>query len=178
MIKRHILIVHNDKVFIQETTKILEARNYKVDVAHNGADTLEKANQFPDLILLDRRLPDIEGLEICKRIRANSKLAHISIVILTANDTPSERVEGFSLGADDCLSKPVDPDELVARMEAVLKRNQAFRQVQEEQGEQHRRQVHHAALGGIRDGGAGEDLLDHHGGAHHDRQDVERIHHR
>ena len=133
MAKRHILIVDNDKTFVETTKRLLEARNYKVDVACDGADTLEKASQYPDLILLDRGLPDVEGLEICKKIRADARLEYISIIVFTATDKPSERVEGFSLGADDCISKPVDNAELIARMEAVLKRNQVFRQVQEEQ---------------------------------------------
>ena len=133
MSKRHILIADNNKEFTEAMIKLLEARNYKVDVACDSANTLEKANQYPDLILLDSGLPGVEGLEICKKIREDSRLEHISIIVFMATDTPSERVEGFSLGADDCISKPVTDDELIARMEAVLKRNQVFRQVQEEQ---------------------------------------------
>ncbi|MCK5266584.1 MAG: response regulator transcription factor, partial [Spirochaetes bacterium] len=124
MEKKHILIVDSDKAFVETTIKLLESRNYKVDVTCDGVDTLEKANQYPDLILLDRGLPDIEGLEICKKIRADSRLEHISIIVFTVTNTSSERVEGFSLGADDCISKPVDDEELIARIEAVLKRNQ------------------------------------------------------
>lgn len=134
MTKWHVLIADSDKTFIDSTTKLLESRGYKVDVACDGADMIEKANQYPNLILIDRGLPDIEGLEICKKIREDSRLAHISIIVFTATNTSAERVKGFSLGADDCISKPIDDDELIARMEAVLKRNQAFRQVQEEQG--------------------------------------------
>ncbi|MBN1869331.1 MAG: EAL domain-containing protein [Candidatus Omnitrophica bacterium] len=133
MNKRHILIVDNDKAFVEETIKLLKSRDCKVDVAYNGADALEKANQFPDLILMGRGLPDIEGLQVCKKIRETSKLEHISIIVFTVTDTPSERVEGFLLGADDCISRPVNDEELIARMEAVLRRNQAFRQVREEQ---------------------------------------------
>ena len=69
MSKRHILLVDNDKTFVEATVKLLESRNYKVDVACDGADMLEKANQYPDLILLDRGPLDIEGPEICKKIR-------------------------------------------------------------------------------------------------------------
>lgn len=134
MSKKHILIVDKDKAFVERTSKLLESRGYMVDVACDGRATLEKASQYPDLILLDRGLSDIEGLEICKKIRENSRLEHISIIVFTVTDAPSERVKGFSLGADDCISRPVDDEELIARMEAVLKRNQAFRQVQEEQG--------------------------------------------
>ena len=133
MAKKHILIVDRDKVFVESTIKLLEFRNYKVDVACDGVDTLEKANQYPDLILLDRGLPGMKSPEICKKIREDSRLEHISIIIFTETDAPSERVEGFSLGADDCISKPIDGEELIARMEAVLKRNQVFCQIQEEQ---------------------------------------------
>ncbi len=134
MSERHILVVDRDKAFVEATTKLLKSHNYQVDVACSGAETLEKANQYPDLILLDRGLSDDGGMQVCQRIREDKRLKHTSIIIFTSHDTASERVEGFSLGADDCISRSIDDEELIARMEAVLKRNQAFRQVQEEQG--------------------------------------------
>ncbi len=134
MNEKHILVVDSDEAFVKATVQLLKSRSYQVDVACDGAGTLEKANQFPDLILLGRGLPDIDGVKICQKIRKDKRLQHTSIIVFTKNDTPSERVEGFSLGADDCISRPIDGEELVARMEAVLKRNQVFRQVREEQG--------------------------------------------
>ena len=132
MAKRHILIADSDENFVKAMVRLLEARGYKVDAACDSADALEKVRQYPDLILLDQGLPDTGGLEICKKVREDSRLEHISIIVFTATQLPSDRVEGFSLGADDCVSKPVDDEELIARMEAVLKRNQVFCQVQEE----------------------------------------------
>ncbi len=134
MKERYILVVDSDEAFAQATVKMLKSRNYQVDVAYDGAQALDKANQYPDLILLDRNLPDIEGLKVCQRIREDRRLEHISIIVLTARNVASERIEGFSLGADDCISKPIDDEELIARMESVLRRNQVFRQVEEEQG--------------------------------------------
>lgn len=134
MNKKHILIVSGDNAFTQETAALLESRNYNVDVAHNEVDSLEKARHYPDLILLDRILSVIDGLEICKQIRDNKQLQHISIIVLAAHNTSAEKAEGLRLGADDYIAKPIDDEELLARMEAVLRRNQVFRQSQEEKG--------------------------------------------
>lgn len=134
MSEKYILIVDDDKTFAQDMASLLSARNYKVNMAHNGADAMELIHQHPDLILLDRKLPDMEGLDICRRIRDDKRLQHISVIIITARNTSAEKVEGFYCGADDYLGKPVDEEELVARMEAVLRRNHAFRQTLEEKG--------------------------------------------
>ncbi len=133
MSEKHILVVDSDEMFVKAKIKLLESRNYQVDVACDGAETLEKAKQYPDLILLSRGLPDMDGIKVCQKIRKTKRLEHISIIIFTSKDTSSQRVEGLSFGADDCISKPIDDDELIARIEAVLRRNQVFRQVQEEQ---------------------------------------------
>jgi len=134
MNKKHILIVDDDQALAKVTAKLLESQGYRVDVARDGVDTLEKAHQYPDLILLDRKPRDVEGLEICRKIREDKQLRHISIIVFTECATSSEKVEGLSLGADDYISKPVDDEELIARIEAVLRRNQVFRQAQEEKG--------------------------------------------
>jgi EAL domain-containing protein (putative c-di-GMP-specific phosphodiesterase class I)/CheY-like chemotaxis protein len=134
MNEKHILVVDSDEAFVRAATRLLKSRNYQVDIACDGAETIEKAKQYPDLILLSRDLPDMDGVKVCQKIRENKRLEHISIIIFTKHNVSSERVEGFSLGADDCISKPIDNEELIARMEAVLKRNQAFQEVQEEQG--------------------------------------------
>lgn len=134
MREKHILIVDEDKAFTRTIVALLESHGYRVDVAHNGVDTLEKANQYPDLILLDRKLPDIGGLEVCKKIRRDKRLSHISIIVLAEQTSPTERAEGLHIGADDYIAKPVDNEELIARIEAVLRRNQVFLQNQEKKG--------------------------------------------
>jgi len=131
---KHILIVDGKGPTVQATKKLLEANNYKVNVAHSGSDALKKVHQYPDLILVNRVLPDIEGLEICRQIQEDKRLRHISMIIFAAGDKSSERVEGLSAGADDYISDPIDGKELIARIEAVLRRNQVFRQAQKEEG--------------------------------------------
>ena len=128
---KHILVANGDKNLSQATVALLKSQNYQVGVSYSSTDTLEKANLYPDLILLERKLSDVDGLEICKQIRNNKRLRHISIIMLAENNTPAERVEGLCQGADDCITKPVDDKELIARIEAVLRRNQVFRQSDE-----------------------------------------------
>ena len=131
MSEKHILIVDGDQKSAQGTAALLKSRDYRVDLAHSGSDALQKVTQYPDLVLLDRALPDISGLEVCQAIRNNRHLQHISIIVLTIKNVSSERAEGLRLGADDYIVRPVDDEELIARMEAVLRRNQAFRQSQD-----------------------------------------------
>ncbi len=80
-----------------------------------------KKNQ-PELVILDLMLPDIDGLEICKRIRNDEKLSNIKIIMLTAKSDESDRIVGLEIGADDYVIKPFSPKELVARVKAVLRR--------------------------------------------------------
>ena len=131
MNEKHILIVDGDQKSARGTASLLKARDYKVDLAYSGSDALQKVTQYPDLVLLDRTLPDISGLEVCQAIRNNRRLQHISIIVITIDNVSSQRAEGLRLGADDYIVRPVDDEELVARIEAVLRRNQAFRQSQD-----------------------------------------------
>jgi len=134
MNKTHILIIDGDKKSAQVTSNLLESHSYKADVTHNNVDALAQINNFPDLILLDRTLPDIDGLEICKAVRSNKRLQHISIIVLAKQDVSAEKVKGLREGADDYVIKPVDNEELIARIEAVLRRNQVFRESQDKRG--------------------------------------------
>jgi len=134
MNKTHILIVDEDKDSAQVMVDLLKSNGYKTDVSHDNADALKQINHFPDLILLDRILPNIDGLEICKHVRSNKRLAHISIIVLSDQNTSAEKAKGLKLGADDYVTKPVGNEELIARIEAVLRRNQVFRESQEEKG--------------------------------------------
>src|SRR5207247_5695413 len=78
----------------------------------------------PDVVVLDLMLPHVDGLEICRRLRADEKTAGIPIIMLTARGDESERIVGLELGADDYLAKPFSPNELVARVRALLRRAQ------------------------------------------------------
>ena len=81
-------------------------------------------NEIPDLIILDLMLPDIDGLEVCKLIRENKKTSFIPIIMLTAKGEETDRILGLELGADDYITKPFSPRELVARVKAVLRRKE------------------------------------------------------
>ncbi|MEJ2748165.1 MAG: response regulator [Anaerolineae bacterium] len=74
----------------------------------------------PDLVLLDVNMPEISGLEVCRRLRANPDLATVPIIMFTAEDEPYQKLAGFDAGADDYLTKPTDPEEMIARIEGIL----------------------------------------------------------
>lgn len=122
-----ILIIEDDARIVQFVRRGLEAEGYLTDVASNGREGLEVA-AAPDyeLILLDLMLPDMSGHDICRQLRLRGVTT--PILMLTAMDTLEDKVEGLRLGADDYLTKPFAFDELVARIEALLRRSQGYRQ--------------------------------------------------
>ncbi len=102
----------------------LSGAGFVVGVAANVKDGLAAIEaQPPDVIVLDLMLPDGDGLDLCRRLRAASTVAAVPIVMLTAKGDPVDRVIGLELGADDYLAKPFEPRELLARLRAVLRRN-------------------------------------------------------
>jgi EAL domain-containing protein (putative c-di-GMP-specific phosphodiesterase class I)/CheY-like chemotaxis protein len=126
MHNKKILIVDDDRDFVHLVGVLCQAHHYAVEAAYSGAEGLLKSKNKPDLILLDRSLKDMDGLEVCREIRSNPQLRNISIIILSGRDLPSERVEGLYIGADDYVTKPFEPEELIARIEAALRRNVYF----------------------------------------------------
>ena len=121
--KEKILIVEDDKDIIKMLEYNLKKEGFKVIAAHDGEDALDLAlRQYPDLILLDLMLPGIDGLEVCKTLKNESKTSLIPIIMLTAKSQESDKVVGLELGADDYITKPFSPRELIARIKAVLRR--------------------------------------------------------
>lgn len=120
MVKQKILIV-DDETSIQELIRFnLEQSGFDTEVANDGLEALEKFESYrPDLIVLDLMLPGKDGYDVCKDIRRTS---NVPIIMLTAKETELERVLGLELGADDYITKPFSPLELVARIKAVLRR--------------------------------------------------------
>ena len=120
-----ILLVEDDKKIAGFIAKGLQEENYAIDVFHNGEDGLYWAlvNEY-DLIILDIMLPQKNGLEICREIRNNQK--NTPIIILTAKGSIEDKVKGLQTGADDYLSKPFSFDELLARIQALLRRSQEY----------------------------------------------------
>ena len=115
-----ILIVDDEERIVNFLRAKLNASGYEVLTASNGLEGLEQAQaQEPDLVVLDLLMPKMDGLEMLKELRSFSA---IPVIILTAKDADADRIRGFLLGADDYLPKPFNPDELVARIEAIKRR--------------------------------------------------------
>jgi DNA-binding response OmpR family regulator len=118
-----ILIIDDEVNIIKLTRLYLEREGFQVEGATKGQDGLTMfANFNPDLIILDIMLPDIDGFEVCRQIRAKSK---VPILMLSARREDVDKIIGLELGADDYLAKPFNPHELVARVKAILRRAQA-----------------------------------------------------
>jgi two-component system, OmpR family, KDP operon response regulator KdpE len=115
------ILLVDDEVALQRTVgQLLRARGYEVDVAGTGADALELFDaRTPDLIVLDLGLPDLEGTEVCRRVRAKSQ---VPIIVLSARSAEADKVNALDLGADDYVTKPFGPEELLARIRVALRR--------------------------------------------------------
>lgn len=115
-----ILVIEDEKKIAEIVRTYLNSAGYQVRIAFDGNSGLEQAEVFsPDLIILDLMLPDKEGEEVCQILRGKSS---VPILMLTAKSREEDKIKGFSLGADDYLSKPFSPRELVARVRAILRR--------------------------------------------------------
>ena len=115
-----ILIIEDQQSIAELIKDYLEINNFQVDIKNNGLEGLKEAlSKDYDLILLDLMLPDLDGFEICKKIR-NEK--NIPILIISARGEDIDKIRGLGLGADDYISKPFSPNELVARVKAHLNR--------------------------------------------------------
>jgi DNA-binding response OmpR family regulator len=115
-----ILVVDDEKNIVQLARLYLDKEGYRVEAAFDGAQAIEKAKAVrPDLIVLDLMLPEMDGLAVCRELR---KTSNVPIIILTARGDDVDRVVGLEIGADDYITKPFNPRELVARVKAVLRR--------------------------------------------------------
>ncbi len=120
MTKSKILIVDDDRKIVDLVRLYLERDGYRVFVAYDGLRALELARQKrPDLIVLDLLLPEVDGLDVCRILQNESS---VPIIMLTAKTTEADKLIGLELGADDYVTKPFSPRELVARVRAVLRR--------------------------------------------------------
>jgi len=120
-----ILVVDDEPTITEVVSRYLERAGYAVRVAGDGPEALRLAAESrPDLVVLDLMLPGMDGLEVMRRIRepANGCGRRVSVILLTAKGDPGDRILGLRLGADDYVAKPFSPAELVARVDAVLRR--------------------------------------------------------
>lgn len=124
MASETILLIEDEKNIVELVRYNLEQEGFRVLTASKGNAGLETAlKERPALVLLDLMLPEMNGLEICKTLRQNEKTRNLPIIMLTAKGTESDKVVGLELGADDYVTKPFSPRELVARIKAVLRRS-------------------------------------------------------
>src|SRR5205085_4996287 len=118
--RSRILIVDDEETLATSLTFLLTREGYEVETAGDGVSALRRFSEEPaDLILLDVMLPAIDGIEVCRRIRATSA---VPIIMLTAKDSEVDKILGLDLGADDYVTKPFSVRELLARVRAVLRR--------------------------------------------------------
>ena len=118
--KARILVVEDDRRTAEVVALYLRHAGHRVAVEHDGAAAIARSRAEPfDLVVLDRMLPGAEGLDVCRAIR---ETASIPVIMVTARTLEAERLEGFESGADDYLTKPFSPRELVARIHALLRR--------------------------------------------------------
>jgi DNA-binding response OmpR family regulator len=123
MTGERILIVDDEAHIVELVRLYLEREGFRVDGAADGAQGLRLNRELrPALIILDLMLPEVDGLEVCRQVRAESD---VPIVMLTARDEDIDKIVGLELGADDYLTKPFNPRELVARVKAILRRTEA-----------------------------------------------------
>ncbi len=121
--KEKILIVEDEKDIVKMLLYNLKKEGFRVAEARDGEDAIDLAvRERPDLILLDLMLPGIDGLEVCKVLKKESKTSFIPIIMVTAKGQESDKIVGLELGADDYITKPFSPRELIARIKAVLRR--------------------------------------------------------
>jgi phosphate regulon transcriptional regulator PhoB len=127
--KPRILVVDDEPDALDLIDFNLKAAGYDVVTAGDGAEALKKARAvLPELILLDVMLPEVDGMEVCKALRRDPSTADIPIIMLTAKAAEIDRIIGLELGADDYVTKPFSPRELVLRVKKILRRNQSSRE--------------------------------------------------
>jgi two-component system alkaline phosphatase synthesis response regulator PhoP len=128
--KQRILVVDDDKEVVRLMRAYLEQAGYEVSVAYDGETAVHNLRrEKPDLLLLDLMLPDRDGWDITRLVRSDPDLAHIPIIMLTARVEDTDKIVGLEIGADDYVTKPYNPREVVARVRARL-RSQGARQPQ------------------------------------------------
>ncbi|MDK1030047.1 MAG: response regulator [Anaerolineae bacterium] len=124
MMTHTVLIVDDEYAGRQTIESVLDGEGYRLEMAENGTEAMEKARKhLPDVILLDLMMPDINGFEVCERIRKDKQLAEVPIIILTALDDNSSMLKALEAGADDFISKPFDRYELRARLVGIMRLN-------------------------------------------------------
>jgi PleD family two-component response regulator len=123
--KARLLVVEDDNDISNMLKIYFTGLGYDVDVAPRGVEALEKTRTvLPHLIVLDIMLPDIDGYEVCRRLRQSTRSSHIPVIFLTQKDERSDKLQGLELGADDYITKPFDIEELKLRVQGAIRRSE------------------------------------------------------
>lgn len=118
-----VLIIEDERQLTDVLKYNLEREGYEVTISHEGYEGLRKAQMhLPDLIILDLMLPGVDGLQICRELRSGERTRKVPIVILTAKSEETDQIVGFSMGADDYVTKPFSPKVLLQRIKALMRR--------------------------------------------------------
>src|SRR5512144_1378947 len=130
-----VLLIDDEQFYFKLIRKALKEADYDLEYAASGNEGLMKIPAFnPELIIVDLKLPGMDGFQVLERLRRDSKFTHIPVIVITAQDELSEKLKAFELGADDYLVKPFQPEELVARMGILARRGKAMQLVREQMG--------------------------------------------
>ncbi len=123
-----ILVAEDDPDIASLLAHYLQRAGFEADLVQSGRDVLPRIKKAPpDLLLLDIMLPDLDGLEVCRAVRGDEHIAAVPIIMVTAKGEESDRIVGLELGADDYITKPFSPNEVIARIRALLRRAQRAR---------------------------------------------------
>jgi two-component system, OmpR family, phosphate regulon response regulator PhoB len=121
--KGRILLVEDDRALVELLVYHFEREEFEVRTTSDGDEALIMAEESPpDLVILDWMLEGLSGIEVCRRLRRNPETQNVPIIMLTARGEETDRIRGFETGADDYVTKPFSPRELIARVQAVLRR--------------------------------------------------------
>ncbi|MEJ5202242.1 MAG: response regulator [Anaerolineales bacterium] len=125
MMDARLLVVEDDQDIANMLRIYFSGQGYQVDVAHRGSEALEKTRQgMPHVIVLDIMLPDIDGYEVCRTLRTNTRTSHIPVIFLTQKDERSDKLQGLELGADNYITKPFDIEELKLYVQNAIARSE------------------------------------------------------
>ncbi len=127
-----ILLIDDEQFYFKLIRKSLKEAEYQLEYASSGGEGLAKLPSFqPEILVIDLKLPEMDGFEILTRVRRDPKFSHLPVIVITSKDELSEKLKAFELGADDYLVKPFQPEELVARMGILARRGKATQMSQQ-----------------------------------------------
>jgi len=130
-VPKRVLVVDDEPDILSLIEYNLTKEGFEVVTARNGAEALQRTADLPDLVMLDVMMPELDGFETCRRLKADPRTAHIPVIFLTARSAEVDEIVGLEIGADDFLHKPISPRKLVARVRALFRRSEQGGEEQE-----------------------------------------------